>query len=188
MLPSLPRQVGGGWKGETALINPLSSTAGKIMRLILTKYHKAEGVEQLRPEICDLTIVPLNALQASPLLRKLLDGQAPLTKAHSALLFEAIRSAFINPDTCAEPTLRREYMKLVASIASRPDLFGRPERAHLDIYRIVGHIQNEMSTDDNFQFNKVRMWGDMPMSASSCSHSSCAVVSLVLFSLIVIKS
>ncbi len=48
-------------------------------------------------------------------------------------------------------------MKLVAAIAGRPELFGRPERAHLDIYRVVGHVQNEMATDDNFQFNKVWM-------------------------------
>ena len=54
-------------------------------------------------------------------------------------LFRAIRAAFAEPgSTCVEPTLRREYMKLIASIAAKPELFGRPEKAHLDIYRVVG--------------------------------------------------
>jgi hypothetical protein len=93
--------------------------------------------------------------QACPLLRKLLDGQGTLNRSHMALLFEAIRSAFVAPDRCAEPLLRREYMKLVGAIAGRPDLFGKAEKAHLDVYRVIGHVQNEMGTDDNFQFNKV---------------------------------
>lgn len=28
------------------------------------------------------------------------------------------------------------------------------ERAHLDVYRVLGHVQNEMQTDDSFVFNK----------------------------------
>ncbi|GAX83460.1 hypothetical protein CEUSTIGMA_g10885.t1 [Chlamydomonas eustigma] len=92
--------------------------------------------------------------KACPLLRKLLDGQAVSKSSHQIDVFEAIRSAFHDPLNCAEPTLRREYMKLIAAVASRPDLFGKVERAHLDVYRIIGHVQNEMGTDDNFQFNK----------------------------------
>ena len=75
------------------------------------------------------------------------------------LLFEAVRSAFVEPDRCAEPLLRREYMKLIGAVAGRPDLFGKAEKAHLDVYRVIGHVQNEMGTDDNFQFNKVSTEG-----------------------------
>lgn len=75
------------------------------------------------------------------------------------LLFEAVRSAFVEPDRCAEPLLRREYMKLIGAVAGRPDLFGKAEKAHLDVYRVIGHVQNEMGTDDNFQFNKVSAVG-----------------------------
>ena len=42
----------------------------------------------------------LHPPQACPLLRKLLDGQGALTRAHMSLLFEAIRAAFVEPDTC----------------------------------------------------------------------------------------
>ncbi len=60
---------------------------------------------------------------------------------HQTDLFDTVRAAFNDPGVCAEPLLRREYMKLIAAIASRPDLFGKPEKAHLDIYRLIGHVQ-----------------------------------------------
>ena len=97
---------------------------------------------------------PSKFAKASPLLRKLLDGDLLDRQAHGPTLFAAVRTAFADPTTCVEPLLQREYMKLVGACASRPDLLGKLERAHLDVYRILGQVQNEMHTDDNFVFSK----------------------------------
>jgi hypothetical protein len=34
--------------------------------------------------------------------------------------------------------------------------FNRAQKAQLDVYRLVGFLQNELHTDDSFVFNKVR--------------------------------
>jgi hypothetical protein len=48
-------------------------------------------------------------------------------------------------------------MKLVHSLDKRAEqLFSRAQRGQLEVYRIVGFLQNEMHTDDSFVFNKVR--------------------------------
>jgi hypothetical protein len=112
---------------------------------------------------------PTKFAKASPLLRKLLDGEGLTKGKHQDCIFEAVRAAFLNPENCTEPLLRREYMKLIAAVASRQDLFGKPEKAHLDIYRLVGHVQNELATDDSFVFNK----GKGRESHQLCLHQFC---------------
>ncbi|GIL90963.1 hypothetical protein Vretimale_17088 [Volvox reticuliferus] len=93
--------------------------------------------------------------KATGLLRQMLDSGA-LTKAHRNQLFEVVKAAFSDFDNASEPSLRRDYMKLCHSLDKHAEgLFGRAQRAQLEVYRIVGFLQNEMHTDDSFVFNKV---------------------------------
>eukprot|EP00798_Chlamydomonas_sp_ICE-L_P016519 gene16519-22746_t len=92
--------------------------------------------------------------KASPLLRKLLAGEMLKRQQHGSALFEAVRAAFNEPVHCTDLLVHREFMKLIGLVSNRPELFGKAERSHLDTYRILGYIQNEMRTDDNFEFAK----------------------------------
>lgn len=66
------------------------------------------------------------------------------------------QAAFADFDNASEASLRRDYMKLCHALARAPEgLFSRPQRAQLEVYNILGFMQNEMHTDDSFVFNKV---------------------------------
>lgn len=69
------------------------------------------------------------------------------------------QAAFSDLDAASDPGLRRDYMRLCHSLdkrqAAEPGLFSRPQRAQLEVYRVLGFTQNEMHTDDSFVFNKV---------------------------------
>ncbi|GIL57646.1 hypothetical protein Vafri_12844 [Volvox africanus] len=66
------------------------------------------------------------------------------------------KAAFSDFDNASEASLRRDYMKLCHSLDKRAEgLLSRAQRAQLEVYRIVGFLQNEMHTDDSFVFNKV---------------------------------
>ncbi|KAG2484772.1 hypothetical protein HYH03_016426 [Edaphochlamys debaryana] len=93
--------------------------------------------------------------KASGLLRQLLEGGA-LGREHREPLFAAIKAAFSDFDNASEASLRRDYMKLVHCLERRAEpLLSGPQRRHLEVYRVVGFLQNEMHTDDSFVFNKV---------------------------------
>eukprot|EP00198_Chlamydomonas_reinhardtii_P010641 XP_001699978.1 predicted protein [Chlamydomonas reinhardtii] len=101
---------------------------------------------------------PDKFVKAAGLLRQLIDGGAA-GRQHRELLFEVIKAAFSDLDAASDPGLRRDYMRLCHSLdkrqAAEPGLFSRPQRAQLEVYRVLGFTQNEMHTDDSFVFNKV---------------------------------
>lgn len=102
---------------------------------------------------------PLKFEKANPLLRKIMDNAEALdSSVHSVQLFETIRAAFSRPSTVADPVNRRDFMKLVSSMSGlvekKPSFFSGKDLAHLDVYRLMGHVQGELGTDDSFQFAK----------------------------------
>jgi hypothetical protein len=97
--------------------------------------------------------------KANVLLRKVMESAESLDSGlHSTQLFETIRAAFSRPAMVADAVNRRDFMKLVASISALVEkqeaFFSKAELAHLDVYRLMGHVQGELGTDDSFQFAK----------------------------------
>jgi hypothetical protein len=97
--------------------------------------------------------------KANVLLRKVMDSAESLDSGlHSIQLFETIRAAFSRPAMVADAVNRRDFMKLVTSISAlvekKEAFFTKSELAHLDVYRLMGHVQGELGTDDSFQFAK----------------------------------
>eukprot|EP00877_Chromochloris_zofingiensis_P013492 jgi/Chrzof1/8397/Cz03g09050.t1 len=97
---------------------------------------------------------PSKFAKASALLRQLIDSQT-LDKAHRNEYFLAVKAAFNHPESTVNPTLRKEYIRLMGAVNSCDQILGKRERAQLEVYTIWAVTQNELFTDDNFVFNKV---------------------------------
>lgn len=91
--------------------------------------------------------------KASALFRQLLDGGS-LGRQHRDDAFEVVKAAFSDFDNASEASLRRDYMRLCHALDKHQELFSRPQRVQLEVYRIVGFLQNELHTDDSFVLNK----------------------------------
>jgi uncharacterized protein (DUF2267 family) len=92
--------------------------------------------------------------KASALLRQLLDT-GTIDKDHRHQLFQAIKAAFADPSQATEPTLRKEYRRLMATVNEHAQVLSKAERAQLSVYSTWALTQNELFTDDSFMFNKV---------------------------------
>lgn len=99
---------------------------------------------------------PAKFVKASGLLRQLITSGV-LSCVHRAELFAAMRAAFSNPDRANDPALRRDYRRLVNAFCNGvpPDVLAPAQGAHLEVYQIWTLQRGELSTDDNFAFNKV---------------------------------
>mmetsp|Transcript_33334 Transcript_33334/g.60241 ORF Transcript_33334/g.60241 Transcript_33334/m.60241 type:complete len:423 (-) Transcript_33334:241-1509(-) len=93
-------------------------------------------------------------IKVSPLFRQLLDNNA-IGKSYANFTFVIIKKAFSSFEIPTQPALRREYMKLCHTIKKHFNIFSDDEVKQLEIYNIVGFLQNELFTDDSFVFNKV---------------------------------
>ena len=97
---------------------------------------------------------PTKFAKASALLRQLLDT-GTIDKDHRHQLFLAIKAAFSDPCQAIEPTLRKEYRRLMTAVNEHAQVLSKAERAQLAVYSTWALTQNELFTDDSFMFNKV---------------------------------
>lgn len=97
---------------------------------------------------------PHKFVKASCLLRHLLDNNV-VDKAHRDDFVCAIAAAFVDKARICDPLLRKEYKKLVQSYQQHMEALSKLQRAQLQVYAILGGLQNELFTDDSFVFNKV---------------------------------
>ncbi|GMH39082.1 hypothetical protein BSKO_06980 [Bryopsis sp. KO-2023] len=92
--------------------------------------------------------------KASSLLRQLFD-QDVLTVELGEETFKVIAASMSDTSRCQDPTLRKEYYRLISSACDHCTLFNNQQRLQLEVYQIWGVLLSEMHTDDNFVFNKV---------------------------------
>ncbi|KAK9904853.1 hypothetical protein WJX75_003856 [Coccomyxa subellipsoidea] len=97
---------------------------------------------------------PKKFKKASPLLRQLLTEDA-ITKAHSNLLFEALKGAMRDPALAVDPTLTNEFQKLFTVASKHAELFTMRQKGQLDVYGLWGVLRGQLLTDDSFVYNRV---------------------------------
>lgn len=61
----------------------------------------------------------------------------------------------VDPGRAQDPSLRKEYWKLISTACNHCHLFDAAQKAQLEVYQIWAVLLNEIQTDDNFAFNKV---------------------------------
>lgn len=72
-----------------------------------------------------------------------------------AVWFQAIARSMSDPRRTQDPSLRKEYWRLISTACTHYHLFDAHQRAQLEVYQIWAVLISEMQTDDNFAFNRV---------------------------------
>ncbi|CAL8464520.1 g4055 [Coccomyxa elongata] len=114
----------------------------------------ADQVQAALEKILSHISNPKKFKKASPLLRELL-GQGVVTKAHSNLLFEALKGAMRDPTLAVDPTQTIEFQKLFTVASKHAELFSMRQKGQLDVFGLWGVLRGQLLTDDSFVYNRV---------------------------------
>jgi hypothetical protein len=77
-------------------------------------------------------------------------------QSHRNELFATVKAAFVHPEHCIDPLLRKDYARLIKALTLRAEgILSRQQRAQLEVYSVWALLRNELFTDDSFAYNKV---------------------------------
>eukprot|EP00854_Cymbomonas_tetramitiformis_P028159 gene28159-34862_t len=92
--------------------------------------------------------------KAGSLARQLL-ASGTLERKHGRAFIKVLETAMLDRPNVNDPALKNDYRALfLAAEANASDIFSKPDQQKLGAWAIRAVLQNELTTDDNYEFNK----------------------------------